>query len=261
MLQISPIKAFLDNYIWMVQSESYSGAYLVDPGDGDASQSALDKAQLDLLGIIITHHHPDHTGGIDTLLKRYSVPVYGPVNAAIPQITHVLRQGDTIEVFDSIFSVLEVPGHTLDHIAYYADGSDNGCQPVLFCGDTLFAAGCGRVFEGDPAMMLKSLTALRELPGATQIYCAHEYTMGNLSFAQAVEPYNQDLLRRIDSDQALRDKGIPTVPSIIATELATNPFLRCDQASVQIAVAAKLTQAVCGEADVFAAVRSWKDNF
>ncbi len=259
MLDITPINAFSDNYIWMIASANGTEAFLVDPGDGKTAQKALDEAGLKLAGILITHHHPDHVGGLDSLLARTAVPVYGPENPAIKQISHRLKAGDRVSVFGAEFAVMEVPGHTLDHIAYYS--ADAGQTPALFAGDTLFAGGCGRIFEGDPAMMCRSLLSLRSLPEQTQVYCAHEYTLSNLDFALAVEPENQQLKERIEVDQQRRDKNIPTVPSTLAMELATNPFLRCDTADVINAVQGRLFEQENGQEHVFAAVRAWKDNF
>ena len=259
MLDITPISAFSDNYIWMIANPDNSSAFLVDPGDGKVALKALEAAGLTLAGILITHHHPDHVGGLDKLLARTDVPVYGPYNPAIGQINCRVKQGDSVAVLGAEFTVMEVPGHTLDHIAYYSE--DTGQTPVLFSGDTLFAGGCGRVFEGDPAMMCRSLLSLRSLPEQTLIYCAHEYTLGNLDFALAVEPQNQRLNERIQADQQRRTNKIPTVPSTLAMELATNPFLRCDQNSVIHSVQDKLSKGATEQAEVFAAVRDWKDNF
>lgn len=260
MLDITPIKAFSDNYIWMISRKGEQSAFLVDPGDGQVALQAITDAGLKLAGVLITHHHPDHIGGLTVLLAEGDIPVYGPHNPGIPQITHRLKGGDTLTVLGSQFSVMEVPGHTLDHIAYFGSGSGTD-SPVLFSGDTLFAGGCGRIFEGDPAMMHKSLSSLRELPESTQIYCGHEYTMGNLDFALAVEPGNQQLVERISFDQERRDRDIPTVPSSLGSELATNPFLRWDQAAVINSVAGKLAAERDSDTEVFAAVRAWKDNF
>lgn len=259
MLDITPINAFSDNYIWMIASADGNEAFLVDPGDGKAAQDALDKAGLRLAGVLITHHHPDHVGGLDALLSKTNVPVYGPNNPAISQINQRVNEGDRLTVFGVEFAVMEVPGHTLDHIAYYS--ADAGQTPVLFSGDTLFAGGCGRIFEGDPAMMCQSLLSLCNLPESTLIYCAHEYTLGNLDFALAVEPENKQLSERIEFDQQRRNNNTPTVPSTLAMELATNPFLRCDQADVITAVQDRLSQGAKEQKHVFAAVRAWKDNF
>ncbi len=259
MLDVTPIPAFSDNYIWCLNRSGETDAVVVDPGDGQAVLRALAERGLELAGIIITHHHFDHTGGLNDLLEQRPVPVWGPVNPAISQISERLVEGDSVTILGIDWTVLEVPGHTLDHIAFFAD--IDGQDPCLFCGDTLFAGGCGRVFEGNPAMMLGSLDKLAALPASTRVYCAHEYTMANLAFAAAVEPDNTALQARIAHDQGLRDQDIPTVPSTLALELDTNPFLRCEQPSV----VSRMREENRAEGDdpvsVFAAVRGWKDNF
>jgi len=256
MLTVTPIHAFSDNYIWCLRQPGNAQAFVVDPGDGKAVLAALQEQQLELAGVLITHHHFDHTGGLETLLEHRSVPVYGPANPAIGQVNQRLAEGNTITILGSEFQILEVPGHTLDHIAFYSNA-----ERVLFCGDTLFAAGCGRLFEGDPGMMYKSLAKLAALPADTRVYCAHEYTLSNLKFAAAVEPENASLSERISRDQATRAQDRPTVPSVLSLELATNPFLRsCDPgvaAHMQRREGVDPTDPVA----VFAAVRAWKDNF
>ena len=257
MLNVTPIRAFADNYIWCIQADGHCGAWVVDPGDGQAVLNALGQLQVPLAGILVTHHHFDHTGGIDELLKAFAVPVLGPHNPAISQLTQRLAEGDEVEVLGVRFQVMEVPGHTLDHIAFYHAGE----QPLLFCGDTLFAGGCGRVFEGHPAMMAASLDSLAVLPADTLVYCAHEYTMANLSFAAAVEPDNASLQNRIADDGARREQDLPTVPSLLATELATNPFLRCGEASVLATMRQRGALEAEDPVSVFTAVRGWKDKF
>lgn len=257
MLEIHPIEAFSDNYIWLLQDQAGKRAWVVDPGDAGPVQKALAERQLQLEGVLITHHHFDHVGGLDTLRAAYSPLVYGPMNPAINGIDRRLRGGDEIEVLDIAFRILEVPGHTLDHIAYYHEGE----QPVLFCGDTLFAGGCGRVFEGTPEMMHQSLQSLAALSPDTQVFCAHEYTLANLAFAEAVEPGNETLQQRIAAAVASRERGAPTVPSELALELATNPFLRCTQP--ELLASLRKQGKLGGEtgAEVFATVRGWKDQF
>lgn len=256
MLEIHPIKAFSDNYLWIFKQQDSSEACVVDPGDAAPVLAYLQQEQLSLSAILLTHHHADHIGGVNELLSHYDVPVYGPESAAIPAVTRTLYDGDTIEAGGSSFTVLEIPGHTLDHIAYYADTLSNQ-KPVLFCGDTLFAGGCGRIFEGTPLMMYNSLQKLAALEPQTQFYCAHEYTLGNLAFAQAVSPSDPALQKRIQFEQAKRDKDIPTVPSNIEQELLTNPFLRCTEDSITENFPDHAHQAV----EVFAALREWKDRF
>lgn len=256
MLEIHPIKAFSDNYLWIFKQQGSSEACIVDPGDAAPVLAFLQQEQLTLSAILLTHHHADHIGGVNELLSHYDAPVYGPESAAIPAVTETLHEGDSIQASGVSFTVLEIPGHTLDHIAYYADAHSNS-YPVLFCGDTLFAGGCGRIFEGTPAMMYKSLQKLAELEPQTQIYCAHEYTLGNLAFAQAVSPEDQVLQQRIQQEKEKREKDIPTVPSNIQQELLTNPFLRCSEASI----AEQFLEQAREPAEVFAALREWKDHF
>ena len=251
-LHISPLSAFSDNYIWLIHSPNNRDVLVVDPGDAAPVETALH--QHNLAGILITHHHHDHTGGIATLTRNRNIPVFGPAN--ISGITHPLKDGDTIKLFDCQFHIIATPGHTLDHIAYF---TDSPAKPVLFCGDTLFAGGCGRLFEGTARQMHQSLSRLAALPGQTQIYCAHEYTQANLRFAQAVEPHNRALQQRITEVNRQRANNQPSVPSSLAEELATNPFLRTDQPSV-IQVARHRGSATT-PAEILGVIRAWKDNF
>jgi hydroxyacylglutathione hydrolase len=259
MIQIKPIPAFNDNYIWCLFDDQSKQAVIVDPGDATPVIEALQASQLELVAILITHHHFDHTGGIDGLLEHYSVPVYGPDSDKIPQISVPLTERDSFSVLGLQFEVLTIPGHTLDHIALYCAESATG--PLVFCGDTLFAGGCGRLFEGDPAMMLQSLNKLAALPATTQVFCAHEYTMANLKFAATVEPNNQQLQQRLLDDGARRQQQQPTIPSTIATELQTNPFLRCSEAAVISSAAGHSGQNPREPVEVFGLIRAWKDNF
>lgn len=257
MLNIQPICAFSDNYIWLLFDEGSRQAYVVDPGDAAPVLDTLKSMQLELTGILITHHHFDHVGGVQDLCARYQPVVYGPHNPAIKGVTHRLGAGDTLDVLGMRLDVLEVPGHTLDHIAYVHRGD----SPLVFCGDTLFAGGCGRLFEGDPPMMLRSLESLAALPPSTRVYCAHEYTLSNLAFARAVEPDNVSLVERIAMAEATRARDEPTVPSDIALELATNPFLRCNEEGLRSSLRQQGRYPGDSVADIFAAVRSWKDAF
>jgi len=257
MLWIEPIPAFNDNYIWLLRNPDSREAVVVDPGDAAPVLAVLARQELRLTGILVTHHHPDHVGGLARLVAETAPTVFGPRNRTISGIDRRLGAGDRIELLGRTFEVMEVPGHTLDHIAYFSAGD----PPLLFCGDTLFAGGCGRLFEGTAPMMHHSLRSLAALPAETRVYCAHEYTLANLAFARAVEPDNPDLVKRQAQAEAARARGEPTVPSSIAVERATNPFLRCDNAAV---VASLRSQGrLRGEApeEVFAAVRGWKDNF
>ncbi len=256
--RVHPIPAFTDNYIWALIDTDAAEACVVDPGDAAPVLEFLVSEKLSLRCILITHHHPDHTGGLVELSNRFSAPVYGPRNPRIVGITHPLQEGDELELFGASFSVLEVPGHTLDHIAYY---STTPKQPVLYCGDTLFAAGCGRLFEGTPQQMLVSLNKLSSLPPETLVYCTHEYTLANLRFALAAEPANMALQERAEKEQQKRDQGIPTLPSNIGLELATNPFLRCENQELRERVAGQSQLSLDNATSTFAALRQWKDNF
>ncbi len=262
MIQVKPIPAFSDNYIWCLIDQGGHKAAVVDPGDSEAVITALNKWNLQLEAIIITHHHMDHTGGIDGLLSSYSpqqIPVYGPENPNISQITHRLSEQMTFQLFGISFTTLAVPGHTLDHIALFAEQSPLG--PIVFCGDTLFAGGCGRLFEGTPEMMLNSLNRLATLPDITKVYCAHEYTLANLDFARQVEPKNSLLIERIKEDQSKRNQKLPTLPSTINLELATNPFLRSSEQAVIEAANSHSDTKLINSTEVFAAIRKWKDNY
>jgi len=254
MIEVFPIPAFNDNYIWIIKGESGS-AVVVDPGDATPVLSALRNQNLNLAAVLITHHHPDHTGGLNSLLGQFDVPVYGPKNSPCKQITNPLVEGSQLYI-DEIgvgFDILEVPGHTLDHVAYYRQG-------MLFCGDTLFAGGCGGIFEGTAKQMHASLSKINALPKETLIYCAHEYTQDNLQFALNVEPDSGDLLDRVKETGKLRQRGIPTVPSDLDVEQRTNPFLRYNAPSVIQAAEKYCGGELDSDAAVFACVRSWKDD-
>ncbi len=255
MFQIDPIPAFADNYIWALHTAEHCA--IVDPGDATPVIKWLDAHRLLLSAILITHHHADHVGGIADLRRRYGdVPVYGPAAEKIPERTVALREGDHVAIAEigKAFTVWEVPGHTLGHIAFIADG-------FALVGDTLFAAGCGRLFEGTPAQMHHSLARLAALPDATQIYCTHEYTLSNLRFALAVEPENDALVQRAFDAEATRARGIPTVPFAIAIERETNPFLRAHLPALAVAAASHMRRPISNAVASFAALREWKNNF
>jgi len=258
MLEIIPVPAFADNYIWLLRKGNK--VVPVDPGDAAPVIAHLARDRLELAAILATHHHGDHVGGIPALLARFRVPVYGPARETIPGRTHALSEGDTILVpgIDLELAVLDIPGHTAGHIAYVAGDEE---PPLLFCGDTLFAAGCGRLFEGTPAQMVASLAKLAALPDATRIYCGHEYTLANLRFAAAVEPANARIGERRAREQAKRDRGLPTLPSNFAEERATNPFLRTEQLGVRAAAERHAGRALDGSTAVFAEIRAWKNAF
>ena len=254
MLEIVPLPAFQDNYIWTLRSGTQ--AAVVDPGEARPVQDYLAQEGLSLVAILATHHHPDHVGGIAELVGRNKVPVFGPKGEPIPALTHPVGQGDSavIPALDASFSVLDIPGHTRAHVAYYGLGS-------LFCGDTLFACGCGRVFEGTAAQMLDSLSKLAALPDETKVYCGHEYTLANIRFARAVDPGNADLAAREERAQRLRDAGRPTLPSTLGEERATNPFLRCAEPAVVESANKYLGARIADPVRFFAAIRDWKNKF
>jgi hydroxyacylglutathione hydrolase len=216
-----PIPAFSDNYIWLLAKDDK--AWVVDPGEAAPVLAALKSSNLTLAGILITHHHPDHTGGVAALLKEFPVPVFGPENSpASNLIDNPLKDKENIRIGTWQFSVIAIPGHTLDHIAFYC-----AADKILFCGDTLFSAGCGRVFEGTYEQMYQSLLKLAALPSDTKVCCAHEYTLSNLRFAVTIEPANQDIINYQKQCEELREKNQPTLPSSIGLEQRINPFLRC----------------------------------
>lgn len=261
MLTVSPIKAFQDNYIWCIQNQKTRECVVVDPGDANPVIKFLTDNNLQLKAILITHHHFDHVGGIATLLSKYEVDVFGPANSQIKHITHPLINNDTFALFETQFTVKAVPGHTLDHIAYLSASDSHHHTPWLFCGDTLFSGGCGRLFEGTPKQMLDSLTGLRTLPPETEIFCAHEYTLSNLRFAHAVVPGDENVIRYIaDCENKLR-KGTATLPSTIAIEKDINLFLNCHRADIAESVSKQCEKHLEGELAVFTGLRSWKDHF
>lgn len=251
MFKVSFIPAFKDNYIWLLTRGQR--AAVVDPGDAAPVLARLEAEGLSLESILITHHHADHQGGVAALVERWQPTVFAPAGESITGANRALLGGETIDVLGENVSVMAVPGHTLGHLAYLAPGA-------LFCGDTLFGAGCGRLFEGTPTQMAGSLASIAALPGETQIYCAHEYTEMNLRFARAVEPDNPALLARVEKVAALRVNGVPSVPSTLAEERATNPFLRCAEPAV-IEAALQHGAADTSPISVFAAIRGWRNSF
>jgi hydroxyacylglutathione hydrolase len=255
-LNVLAVPAFADNYLWLIHDGVH--AAIVDPGDAAPIFAALDTHRLSPVAILLTHHHADHVGGVSSLVKHYRVPVFGPRKEIIAEVTNPLAEGDRVAIAELglTMSVLDVPGHTRGHIAYFAQE-----QGWLFCGDTLFAGGCGRLFEGTPAQMAGSLAKLAALPDATQVFCAHEYTMANLRFAQAVEPGNAALAARIQSEQSKRDHGQPTVPFTIGLEKSTNPFLRVTEPAIVNSLISSGRVAVREPIATFAALREWKNSF
>jgi hydroxyacylglutathione hydrolase len=258
MAAIIPIPALRDNYIWLVREGR--NAIAVDPGEAAPVLAYLERERVALTGIVVTHHHGDHVGGIEALMAQHSVPVYGPARETIPGRTRAVREGDTLPLpeLGLELSVLDVPGHTSGQVAYV--GTCGGI-PVAFTGDTLFTCGCGRIFEGTPAQMLDSLSKLAALPGDTLVYCGHEYTLANLRFALAVEPGNPALRERQLGARAKRDRNLPTVPSRMDEERATNPFLRAAEPAVFAAAQAHAGRPLSGTVDAFATLREWKNGF
>ena len=257
-MNLLPLPAFTDNYIWMLHDGRE--AIVVDPGDAAPVVQALQRLGVQLRAILVTHHHPDHVGGVDALRDATGAVVYGPARERIPEPCVRLTQGDTLSALGLHFDVLDVPGHTAGHIAYYCPAMDGA--PLLFCGDTLFSGGCGRLFEGTPAQMLDSLDQLAALPDSTRVCCTHEYTLSNLQFARTVEPGNAKLLNYSSQCEALRANDQPTLPSYIALERDINPFLRVRHTAV--AQAAHDHDAQVNQADavaVLAALRQWKNEF
>ncbi|MBL4821667.1 MAG: hydroxyacylglutathione hydrolase [Gammaproteobacteria bacterium] len=259
--KIHPIPAFTDNYIWLFKDSASNNACVVDPGDAEPVLAYLEENGLNLSHILITHHHPDHTAGVAKLLSRYKATVYGPSDSPFKNTSERLQEGDEIEVYGLKFKIMNIPGHTLDHIAYFCDASSGSPVPTLFCGDTLFAAGCGRIFEGNPAMMYESLQKLAELDPQSRVYCTHEYTLANLAFATAADPENTALQERVIAAKNKRENDIPTLPSSIALELATNPFLRCSEQGLIKSAESRNESTQANAVDVFTTLRQWKDNF
>lgn len=263
MLSVQAVKAFDDNYIWLIRRPDRPQVVIVDPGDAEPVIAALSAQSLEPVAILITHHHWDHVGGIDDLLAHYPqtqpIPVYGPATETIPHISQPLGEGDIVHIdaLDADFRVMDVPGHTAGHIAYFHSGEANN---LVFVGDTLFAGGCGRLFEGTPAQMHDSLNRIAALPDDTQVYCAHEYTTDNLAFARVAEPDNTTLQARQQTVQQQRAQGQATVPSLLAEEKATNPFLRCAQPAIIRGAEGFSGRKLTTGAEVFAVVRHWKDT-
>jgi len=249
-----PIPALSDNYIWLIVNSSNGKAVCVDPGEAAPVDNYLKKHNLTLTNILITHHHWDHTNGVSELASRYQAKTYGPP-LTVKNHT-VLKNNDEVVLGDmnTTFTTLAIPGHTLDHLAYYTPG-------ILFCGDTLFAAGCGRLFEGRAEQLFDSLNLLAALPTETRVYCAHEYTVQNLTFAKTVEPNNQAIQKRLIQCQALQDKHQPTLPSTLALEQQTNPFLRYNEPNLIQSVENHIQKKVNSPLQVFTALRLWKDQF
>lgn len=252
---IVPISALKDNYIWCIQDPIMHNAWVVDPGDAQPVIHYLHQHHLLLSGILITHHHADHSAGVPELL-RYAgdVPVFGAHNSSTRFISYPVREGERIDFNGWLFTVLAIPGHTLDHVAYHGAG-------ILFCGDTLFSAGCGKIFEGDAKMMYHSMSQLQALDDQTKIYCGHEYTLSNLSFAQHVDPQNKYITQKIQLVKSIIKKGGCTLPALLADEKKVNPFLRCDVPEIIVAVEKQAGKKLDNPVDVFHYLREWKNSF
>ncbi len=253
MLSIEPIKAYTDNYIWLVSTNE--GSIVVDPGESKEILNLIDTNQIDLKGVLITHHHYDHTNGLLDLTNKMNLEVYGPEK--IEGINNIVKESDKFSIIGIDFEVIEIPGHTLDHLAFY---SFNDEDPILFCGDTLFAGGCGRVFEGTFEQMFWSLKKISNYPKETKVFCGHEYTLSNLKFALEVDKDNKDLIYEFNNIEKLTSSGIPSLPTNLNRELKMNPFLRCHDIDIKNKVIEKF-DIIDDELEIFTALRKWKDNF
>jgi hydroxyacylglutathione hydrolase len=253
-LQVTPIPAFDDNYIWALHDDR--AAVIVDPGDATPVAAFLQKERLSLAAILITHHHADHIGGVEALRLAHPAPWFAPEDERIAGAARRVRDGERIRLphFDIDLTVIAVPGHTRSHVAYQGAG-------MLFCGDTLFAAGCGRLFEGTAQQMHESLSAFARLPDDTRVYCAHEYTLSNIRFARAADPENAALLRFESQARAQRENGIPTLPTTIGQEKAVNPFMRVSEPGVIAGASAHAGRTLTDPVSVLAEIREWKNNF
>ena len=253
MLSVEPIKAYTDNYIWLVSTNE--GSIVVDPGESKEILNLIDSNKIDLKGVLITHHHYDHTNGLLDLTNKMNLEVYGPKK--IEGINNIVKESDKFSLIGIDFEVIEIPGHTLDHLAFY---SSNNKDPILFCGDTLFAGGCGRVFEGTFEQMFKSLKKISNYPKETKIFCGHEYTLSNLKFALEADEDNKQLADEYINVKKLISSDIPSLPTNLNKELKVNPFLRCNEINIKNKVIDKF-DIIDDELEIFTALRKWKDNF
>ena len=253
MLSVEPIKAYTDNYIWLVSTNE--GSIVVDPGESKEILNLIDTNEIDLKGVLITHHHYDHTNGLLDLTNKMNLEVYGPEK--IKGINNIVNESDKFSLIGIEFEVTEIPGHTLDHLAFY---SSNDEEPILFCGDTLFAGGCGRVFEGTFEQMFMSLKKISKYPKETKVFCGHEYNLSNLKFALEVDKNNKDLMNEFNKTEKLISSDIPSLPTNLNKELKLNPFLRCHDIDIKNKVIEKF-DIIDDELKIFTALRKWKDNF
>lgn len=260
MLHIHMIPAFKDNYFWLIQPDTQSpSCYIFDPGAASPVDDYLHQHNLQLKGILLTHHHHDHIDGAAELSEKYQLPIYGPNSNRIPQVTHYLSEGDQLNLNPLCATILTVPGHTLDHIAYLIKPPES--PALLFSGDTLFGAGCGRLFDGTALQLYGSLNRIAELPEDTLVYASHEYTLVNIRFALTIEPQNPDLVARQATETQKQAQGIATLPTRLDVELRTNPFLRCHLNSVRTSVEQHLGRRLTIDSEVFASLRLIKDSF
>lgn len=260
MLHIHTIPAFKDNYFWLIQPDMQSpDSYIIDPGGAEPVYNYLNSHTLNLKGILLTHHHHDHIDGAVELQEYFNIPIYGPDSKRIPQVTKPLYDGDSVILGPIQAQVIALPGHTLDHIAYLIETPEN--PPLLFSGDTLFAVGCGRLFDGTAALLYQSLQKIAKLPDETLIHGGHEYTLANIEFALTIEPENSDLKARQILERQRREQGIPTLPTQLGFEKRTNPFLRCHLNSVRSTVEDLSAQILVTDADIFTNLRLLKDRF
>ncbi len=260
MLQIHPIPAFDDNYFWLIQPEAQEPvAYIVDPGAAQPVFKALEALKLSLAGILITHHHHDHIDGATELSQAFSIPIFGPRSLKIPQVTHYVVDGDDLVLGPLRSKIIALPGHTRDHIGYFI--KPDRSRPLLFCGDTLFAGGCGRLFDGSIEQLFQSLQKIMQLPDDTLVYCAHEYTLANILFALFIEPENAQLTARQLNATLNRELYLPTIPNPLSLEKQTNPFLRCHLPSIRQRVEELTQQTLTTELEVFSHLRRIKDHF
>ena len=253
MINATPVPILSDNYVWVLSAVGSANAVVVDPGDAGPVSAFLDSSGLECAAVLLTHHHGDHIEGAPEIGETWKCPIYGPIDESIPAVTHPVGENDTVAEAGLTFKVLSVPGHTRGHVAYIGHGH-------LLCGDTLFAGGCGRIFEGTPSQMFASLSRLAALDPKTLVCCAHEYTVANLEFAVNVEPGNAQLVERLASARATRSAGRPTLPSSLKDELATNPFLRCREPEIVDAVSRHAGRRLEPGVEVFSEVRRWKDK-